>query len=71
MKDATSLMLRLPADVKAWLFEQAERNERSQNGQMVWLLRQAMAQQQTVEAAAHNARMYGGERGTQAPGDAT
>lgn len=36
-------MLRLPSDLKAWLAEQAAQNERSLNGQIVWLLRQAMA----------------------------
>lgn len=40
-----SLQLRLPEDVKAWLALEAHRNERSQNAQIVWILRQAMAAQ--------------------------
>lgn len=43
MSEKASLMLRLPADVKGWIAQQAEQNERSQNSQIVWLLRQAMA----------------------------
>lgn len=37
--------LRLPEEVKAWVVGEAVRNERSQNGQIVWALRQAMAAQ--------------------------
>lgn len=34
--------LRLPDDVKAWLEADAKRHERSQNGHLIWLLRQCM-----------------------------
>lgn len=42
MKETASLMLRLPADVKGWVADQAQQSERSQNSQIVWLIRQAM-----------------------------
>lgn len=38
-----SLQLRLPEDVRDWVRAQAGRSERSQNAQIVWLLRQHMA----------------------------
>jgi hypothetical protein len=37
--------LRLPEEVQAWVKGEAERNERSQNAQIVWALRQLMAGQ--------------------------
>jgi hypothetical protein len=38
-----SLQLRLPEEVRDWVRSGAEREGRSQNSQVVWLLRQAMA----------------------------
>lgn len=43
MTETVKSQLRLPADVKAWVADQAAQHERSQNSQIVWLLRQAMA----------------------------
>lgn len=37
--------LRLPADVKAWLEHDAQRNDRSMNSQVVAILRERMNQQ--------------------------
>jgi hypothetical protein len=42
--------LRLPEDVRAWLEADAERNDRSMNGQVVAILRERM-KRQTEEAA--------------------
>lgn len=39
------LRLRLPDDVKAWIEQEAGRNARSQNSQIIWILREAMAAQ--------------------------
>ena len=38
------LQLRLPADVKAWLEEQAEKNSSSQNSEIIRAIRAAMEQ---------------------------
>jgi hypothetical protein len=35
--------LRVPEEVKAWIDREAERNDRSLNGQIVWALKQQMA----------------------------
>jgi len=37
--------LRLPEDVRAWLESDAERNDRSMNGQVVAILRERMKRQ--------------------------
>lgn len=37
--------LKLPPDVKEWLKQDAERNDRSMNGQVVAILRERMNQQ--------------------------
>lgn len=34
--------LRLPEEVKAWVEDEARRNERSQNAEIIWALRQQM-----------------------------
>ncbi len=44
----TQFKLNLPADVKAWLEEEAVRNLRSQGAQVVTCLRAAMSRQVTV-----------------------
>ena len=43
----TQFKLNLPADVKAWLEEEAVRNLRSQGAQVVSCLRAAMSRQET------------------------
>ena len=40
--------LNLPADVKAWLEEQAQKNVRSQGAEIVFRLREQMAKQETA-----------------------
>lgn len=37
------LRLRLPEEVKQWIEAEATRHQRSQNGQIIWILRQQMA----------------------------
>ncbi len=44
----TQFKLNLPADVKAWLEEEAVRNLRSQGAQVVSCLRAAMSRQEAV-----------------------
>ena len=44
----TQFKLNLPADVKAWLEEEAVRNLRSQGAQVVSCLRVAMSRQEAV-----------------------
>lgn len=44
--------LRLPPDVKVWLEQDAARNDRSMNGQVVAILRERMNQQ--VQGAQQN-----------------
>lgn len=44
----TQFKLNLPADVKAWLEEEAVRNLRSQGAQVVSCLRAAMSLQEAV-----------------------
>lgn len=43
MNDRKPLQLRLPAEVKAWLSAEAERNGSSQNSEVIRALRAAMA----------------------------
>lgn len=43
MNDRKPLQLRLPADIKAWLAAEAERNGSSQNSEVIRALRLAMA----------------------------
>ena len=38
----TIMRIRLPADLKAWLSEEAEKNLRSLNGEVVFMLRDQM-----------------------------
>ena len=40
--DRKPMQLRLPADLKAWIKAEAERNGRSQNSEVVQVLRAAM-----------------------------
>jgi hypothetical protein len=44
----TQFKLNLPADVKAWLEEEAVRNLRSQGAQVVSCLRVAMSRQESL-----------------------
>ena len=44
MTQAVQFKMNLPADVKVWLAEQAERNLRSQGAEVVYRLREAMNQ---------------------------
>ncbi len=44
----TQFKLNLPADVKAWLEEEAMRNLRSQGAQVVTCLRAAMSRQESL-----------------------
>jgi predicted HicB family RNase H-like nuclease len=46
--EATKFQLRLPPDVKRWLEEDAQRNDRSMNGQVVAILRERMNHQAQV-----------------------
>lgn len=39
----SELRLRMPTEVKAWVEAEASRTTRSQNGLIVWVLRQQMA----------------------------
>lgn len=48
----TQFKLILPADVKAWLEEEAVRNLRSQGAQVVTCLRAAMLRQETMREGA-------------------
>lgn len=43
MTDRKPLQLRLPADLKAWLKAEAEKNGASQNSEVIRALRAAMA----------------------------
>jgi hypothetical protein len=49
MNTRPGLMLRMPPDIKAWLAARAEKNSRSQNGEILHLLKQVMAAEQTKE----------------------
>ena len=49
---ATQFKLIMPADVKAWLEEEAVRNLRSQGAQVVTCLRAAMSRQETLREGA-------------------
>lgn len=40
-----NLRLRLPEDVKVWIEAEAARTQRSQNGLIIWILRENMAAQ--------------------------
>ncbi|WP_027527430.1 Arc family DNA-binding protein [Bradyrhizobium sp. Ec3.3] len=54
MKDenaAKTLLVRLPADVKAWLASEAERNFSSQNSELVRAAREKMERRNAVQAA--------------------
>lgn len=42
MQTGIKFQLRLPSDVKAWLEADAERSDRSMNGQVVAILRERM-----------------------------
>ena len=50
----TQFKLILPADVKAWLEEEAVRNLRSQGAQVVTCLRAAMSRQETMREGQRN-----------------
>ena len=43
MNDRKPMQLRLPADLKAWLAEQAKKNGSSQNSEVIRAIRAAMA----------------------------
>lgn len=45
--DRKPMQLRLPTDLKAWIKAEAERNGRSQNSEVVQVLRAAMTDQPT------------------------
>ncbi len=44
------LQLRLPADLKAWIAAQAERNESSQNSEVIRAVRERMERAETAAA---------------------
>lgn len=51
MNDSRNLVpkitsLRVPPDVKQWIMEQARKNNRSQTGEVIFRLRQAMEAEQ-------------------------
>ena len=48
MRAVAKLQLRLPEDVKKWLEEEALRNDRSMNGQVVAILKEKMVEKLTV-----------------------
>jgi len=52
----TKFQLRLPHDVKQWLEGDAQRNDRSMNGQVVAILRERMNQQAQLEQVQQEAR---------------
>lgn len=43
-READKVMLRLPDGMRPWIAEQAKKNFRSSNGQIVWMLQQMMDQ---------------------------
>ena len=55
--ESIKFQLRLPADLKSWLEADAQRNDRSMNGQVVAVLRERMnAQMQATTPEAHGVR---------------
>ena len=52
MQASVKLQLRLPEDVKKWLEEDARRNSRSMNGQVVAVLRDRMKTQAIADQLA-------------------
>jgi hypothetical protein len=53
MSDVVTTQMRFPADVWAWLGSQSAAHVRSRNGEITFMLRQRMAQEQ--EAQQHEA----------------
>ena len=49
MKIGIKFQLRLPPDLKAWLEQDAQSNDRSMNGQVIALLRERMNKQKPIE----------------------
>jgi hypothetical protein len=49
--EAIKFQLRLPPDIKIWLETDAQRNDRSMNGQVLAILRERMNQQARAEQA--------------------
>lgn len=52
MSDRKPMQLRLPADLKAWIADQAARNGASQNAEIVRSVRERMDRQTQLEATA-------------------
>lgn len=50
MSEMKQLPIRFPADVKAWLAEQAERNGSSQNSEVIRAVRERMERADTATA---------------------
>jgi hypothetical protein len=46
MSDVVTTQMRFPTDVWQWLGEQSAASVRSRNGEVVWMLRRRMAQEQ-------------------------
>jgi hypothetical protein len=51
MKPDASLFLRLPQDIKEWLKQDAQRNDRTMTGQVIAILRERMNGQQAVNSS--------------------
>lgn len=49
MRALIKLQIRLPQDIKKWLEEDALKNDRSMNGQVVAVLRERMGEMQAAE----------------------
>ncbi|MDF2140809.1 Arc family DNA-binding protein [Paenirhodobacter sp. CAU 1674] len=50
MTDRSQMQLRLPTDLKNWIKAEAERNGRSQNSEVVQMLRAAMTRTEPTTA---------------------
>lgn len=50
MPKMKQLPIRFPADVKAWLAEQAEKNASSQNSEVIRAIRERMEREQATAA---------------------
>lgn len=50
MSESKQLALRVPADVKAWLAAQAEKNGSSQNSEVIRAVRERMERAETATA---------------------
>lgn len=45
-REEPQIKLRLPGDLKDWIYQQAKTNHRSQNAEIVYRLQQSRAQQE-------------------------